>query len=225
MDLKPREENNYMNGLATSKSLFVIGLRLFWFIDLKSFICDGFIMKRIISISLGLIFCLFQIGYLAIYFHLIQQNTIKWLATTEFSGEFKKIEILISLPYWQDQEDFQPTDGTMVIDGLHYRKVFQKYANEKVIVLLQRDYSLDQIKNTTRQLVESNAGTDAGDSSASGLIVLLKQDFQSSPLDFFHFYSESTGQKHQFDYLDFNSDVSLSIPTPPPLGWLFFIIS
>lgn len=174
-------------------------------------------MKNILAIIFCTVFLVYQIGFVAIYFFAKEKNRQTWISKTEFNEGFKKVSIPLTLPYWQDQEDYQVTDGEMIVAGIHYRKVFQKYAQDSVHILLVLDETMNQIQNSTRKLITGNSGNEANSSADASFTFLLKNDLQT--LTSFEFSFIRTGEQidAKFFYSETLISRSLSIDSPPPL--------
>ena len=173
-------------------------------------------MKKIVTISLVLLFLLYQVGFIAVYWVSLFKIEDHWQAKFEYDQPFKKVTIPISVPYWTDQDDYRPVDGKLELGGIHYRKVFQKYEKDTIHVLVVRDTMSEKLEEVTRNLITSqNSSPHKSNKSAKNFIFLkndlqLADDFQwkLNEIDIFSTYNS--------EYKFFFSTRFISVETPPP---------
>jgi hypothetical protein len=174
-------------------------------------------VKNFLAISFCAAFLVYQIGFVAIYFYAKEKNRQVWITKTEFKEGFKKVSIPLTLPYWQDQDEYQVTDGEMIVGGVHYRKVYQKYAQDSVHILLVLDETMNQIQSSTRKLVAGNTGNETGSAADSNFTFILKNDLQTQADFEFSFFRSGEFIDAKFYYSASFKGRSLSIDSPPPL--------
>ena len=176
-------------------------------------------LRRIAPWILLLVFLTHQFGYIGVYWFAKSHISQKWQATSEYHGQITEVKIPFTIPYWMDQDEFQPADGLFEHNGKFYRKVAQRYAEGFIHIRLVEDFDTQHLHNSIAGWIQSITDDNADQGTTS--TVLAKMFFAK---DYFQQTFNSQLENHweifptkQFAYF---FSIKESIPdsdTPPPL--------
>jgi hypothetical protein len=124
-------------------------------------------MKRSIALTLILLILFNTMGFYGVLVALRYQNEQSLLSDLD-AGAYnvareKLIKLPIHLPYSVDQFDFERVDGEFHHEGIHYRLVKQKLANDTLYVVCIEDHGTKKIDQALTEYVKTFAdGKTAG---------------------------------------------------------------
>jgi hypothetical protein len=130
-------------------------------------------VKKLSAILLICIFLFNLFGYRLVVNYLLQQGNVHLEAALDKNdfneAELITIQIPLSLPYQNNQENFERVDGELKLDGKIYKYVKRKISDGKLILLCLPDHKKMQLqsardeffKNTT-DLVQNNSNKKSG---------------------------------------------------------------
>ena len=132
-------------------------------------------MKKVSAILLISIFLFNLVGYRLVLNYLQQQASLRLEASLD-KDDFNEAELItlqipLSLPYQNDQENFERVDGELKLDGKIYKYVKRKISEGKLILLCLPDHrkmqlqsAKDEFFKNTADLVQNNSGKKSGNS-------------------------------------------------------------
>jgi hypothetical protein len=132
-------------------------------------------VKKVSAILLIAIFLFNLVGYRLILNYLQQEASLGLEASLD-KNEFNEAELItlqipLSLPYQNDQENFERVDGELKLDGKIYKYVKRKISEGKLILLCLPDHrkmqlqsAKDEFFKNTADLVQNNGGNKSGNS-------------------------------------------------------------
>jgi hypothetical protein len=136
-------------------------------------------VKKVISLALIVVLLTNTLGYYAIFLGLQYNNNVKMTLAFDADqyDESKAITIKIpmSIPYLQDDEDFERIDGTYQYKGEFYRLIKQKYAQEMLTVICIKDSERKRISEAITDYVMSF--TDSGGDNNVTLKISFIKDY------------------------------------------------
>lgn len=174
------------------------------------------IVKKLVTISLILLFILYQIGFVAVYWVTKTQIDNHWHGTVSYDQPLKKVSIPLSVPYWTDQENYRPVDGLLELDGIPYRKVLQKYEKDTIHVLVVRDTMTEKLEDVTRDLITTQNSTQDKPNKNTGIYSFLKNDLQVEDSFEWNMSEIAIFLTHNSGYNFSMCTHFISIDTPPP---------
>lgn len=127
-------------------------------------------MRKSLSIFFLSLFLLYHVGYLGYYWYSARKIDDQWLGKVEITPDMKHVTIPVDLPYWSNQEAYQPTHGKININGKRYRKVFQKYDSNKIHLLLAEDRASEQLERSIADWVRMMTDTETPESGKADLL-------------------------------------------------------
>src|SRR5215216_1584460 len=100
-------------------------------------------MKKLLSIALLSLFLLNVIGYYAVFLGLQYRNGVAIKTSLDSDGydesKLQVVKIPLTIPYMNDDDDFERVDGKFEHEGSVYRLVKQKYAKDTLSVVFLND--------------------------------------------------------------------------------------
>lgn len=138
-------------------------------------------LKRIISIVFISVVVLNTMGYYGVFLGLHFKNDLAM--SKALDGELYDLStaitlnVAVSIPYMQDQSDFERVNGKFEHNGDLYRLVKQKYARDTLTVVCVKDREHKKIEGALTDYVKtfSDKATDA--SSAAKTTVSFIKDY------------------------------------------------
>ncbi len=160
----------------------------------------------------------YQLGYMGVYWYTTTQINNYWKEKIQYQGPKKEIMLPISLPYWVDNEGYRSTDGKITLDGITYRKIFQKYEGDSIYLVLVPDVRTIKAESAIASWVNMLADEEGSEAGSLRLLVSSAKDYL---LD-----SEITLdriQEEKFRFKPYLQGIFVSpilLPdTPPPNQW------
>lgn len=133
----------------------------------------------------------------------------------EISPDMKLVSIPISLPYWTETS-YRPSQGTLNIDGVTYRKVMEKYSNDSIHILVLEDKASDKLTADMADWVKSMSSTESDTSGKINFLNSIAKDYLSLAEVVI---PENTFSLNSIEYFFFQEGLStriLEINAPPP---------
>jgi hypothetical protein len=174
-------------------------------------------MKRIASILLLILFLAIHVGHLGFYWFESNRIEQQWLEKIEYGTNLREITIPINLPYWNLQSEFQPTHGSVELDGITYRKVFQKYDSKGLHILLAEDHKTAQLNQTMTDWINMTTQPESNEGPAKSRLIDLNKEYTSQTLSYvLSGYTEIVGEAN-FPFVGTKpTSGHLRLTTPPP---------
>jgi hypothetical protein len=123
-------------------------------------------LKKLIAIPLLAIYLFNLVGYSLYTNYFISQSDKKIVQqidnNTFDESELIELKTPINLPYYNDTKEYQPMDGEMVLNGVHYNYVKRKIHNDTLYVLC-----LPNMAKTTLQKQKDSYANQANDLPAN----------------------------------------------------------
>lgn len=132
-------------------------------------------LRRSLSIFFLVLFLLYQVGFLAYYWYSAEQINEQWLSLVEITPDMKHVTIPVALPYWNNQDEYQPTHGKININGKLYRKVFQKYYMNEIHLIIAEDLATAQLQRSVADWVRMM--TDMPNNGKSSLLKSVTKEY------------------------------------------------
>jgi hypothetical protein len=132
-------------------------------------------VKKVSAILLISIFLFNLVGYRLVLNYLQQDANLRLEASFD-KDDFNEAELItlqipLSLPYQNDQENFERVDGELTLDGRIYKYVKRKISEGKLILLCLPDHrkmqlqsAKDEFFKNTADLVQNSNGKKSGNS-------------------------------------------------------------
>jgi hypothetical protein len=137
-------------------------------------------MKKIAAPLLLVCFGIYHFGFFAVQFLMplaIHQHWESRIWDDEaFSLGGRLVKIPFSMPYGQDQEDFQSVNFTLEIEGQTSRVIKQRYFDEHLEVIVVDDKLQTNLQEQVKNWLFS-LSAEAGDSDSTPLPQTLAQSF------------------------------------------------
>lgn len=116
-------------------------------------------MKKALAIFLLACFAIYHFGYYAFYFsfdyHLENQWADHIYSETQGDLEERLLEIPLSAPYMNNQDEFQPTNTRFEKDGEHFRAIKQRYQNDTLQLVYVADTARGVLDSTVKKWISS----------------------------------------------------------------------
>lgn len=139
-------------------------------------------MQKFYAILLLFCFSLHQLGYLAANYLIPKWIDAHWeqqIWNSDLGQEGELIRIPFPMPYGQDQEDFQPVNLSMEIDGEWKRVIRQRYFQDHLEVIVITD-SLEEKWSSQFQKWISTYQMDSNQDEIPPLEKLLLKSFSKN---------------------------------------------
>ena len=155
-------------------------------------------MKKLAAILLIAIFLFNLFGYRLLFNYAQQQSDIRLEASLdkdEFDeAELVSIKVPLSLPYLNNQQNFERVDGEITVKGKIYKYVKRKIVDGNLILLCLPDNNKMRIESAKEEffkyandLVQNNHSKKSKDSK--GAFKNLTGEYDNSPVQFTPPYS------------------------------------
>jgi hypothetical protein len=180
----------------------------------------AFILKKLTAILLLTVFLFNIIGYKLVY-HFLQQASDQQLHTLLDKNLYNEAELIaikipLSLPYQNDQKEFERVDGEINFSGKIYKYVKRKISGGNLVLMCLPDYNKMRLKKQKDDFDKNLNGIAQTPSSK-------KQDSKSNSLkNVLNEYDESN---YQYFFARFGSfskssffDQQKSLSTSPHLS-------
>lgn len=152
-------------------------------------------MKRLSAILLITIFLFNLFGYRLLFNYAQQQSDVRLEASldnNEFNeSELVTIKVPLSLPYLNNQENFERVDGEIKVNGKIYKYVKRRITDGNLVLLCLPDHDKMRIESAKEEffkyandLVQNNHSKKSGNSKAG--------NFKNPVSDYDNFTSEFT---------------------------------
>jgi len=175
-------------------------------------------LKKGISIGLLLCFLSYHFGYYFLYISL-QQIEYQWqhkIFDDQFSQELI-LNLPLSIPYMADQEDYQVTNTPFTKDGVHYRVIKQRYANDTLQLIYVPDHAVLNIKTSMKDWIAA-IHAEGKPSQSNGKLIFLNayKDFVTTVFNFLSVPFKLTILHSEETYYFPYKWVCLWVDSPPP---------
>lgn len=135
-------------------------------------------MKRAGAILLLLLFLTIHVGHLGYYWYGLKQIDRYWQQDAELTQDLKHLIVPIIIPYRNNDTAFRKGRGSILLEGVTYRIIYEKYDNKGLHILLAQDHSAQKL---TREVSDWVNMTTDGEKSAAGhradLVKHLMKDY------------------------------------------------
>lgn len=176
-------------------------------------------MRQISAVFLFITFLLYHVGYFAIYLTSWYQIEASWkekIEENDLEGDYLQMEsINLSIPYQQDQENFQAASGTVEIAGRIYRIVKQRYAKDTLHVVYVNDVDSENLKESFKKWLGSFSQKPVSEGNSKIVLSSLGKNYLPNffEFDFSIIRAEQVPGSH---YASFGFSPSLHPPFLPP---------
>lgn len=183
-------------------------------------------MKKISAILFFALFLFNLFGYRIFLNHAQQQSDVKLEAALDKSdfgeAELVKITVPLSLPYQNDQRDFERVNGELKLNGKIYKYVKRKISGGELILMCLPDHKKMELESAKDEYfkyandIVQNKNSKKSDNSKAGFFKNLVGEYDNYTADFGTRYSSSkivynfSKQSHYFPYSPHSS------PEQPP---------
>lgn len=120
-------------------------------------------------------------GYYGVFLGLQYRNDTamtKMLDADQYNAsQTVTIKLPVSIPYMNDNTDFERVDGKFEHQGEHYRLVKQKYANDTLTVVCVKDVENKRIDQALSNYVETFSDKAAHQNETSKVTVNFIKDY------------------------------------------------
>jgi len=174
-----------------------------------------------VAILLICVFTLYHMGSYFIYVTLKHQNNLEWQSKfiqNDFdNSQLQAASIPISFPYQPDQTEYQIVDESVELNGVIYRIVKKRYAQDTLHIVYVNDHATKKIETDYKKWVKQLAQHDSQQTAnnAQNLRILdhqyIRSEYSYRPLTIF-FEQQSYVQYLQTEYVQ----TYLTVPVPPP---------
>jgi len=176
-------------------------------------------LKKGLSIVLLFCFLSYHFGYYLLYISLHHQIENDWqekIFDDHFSQELL-MKLPLSVPYMADQEDFQITNTPFTKDGIHFRAIKQRYANDTLQIIYVPDHESSSLITTVKDWI-ATINSDMQPNQSNGKLVFLKafKDFTTSQFNFLSIPLKSKIYHSEETYYFPYKWVCLMVDSPPP---------
>lgn len=146
-------------------------------------------MKKLSAILLILIFLFNLCGY-RLFFNYAQKQSVLTLEASLDKNEFDESQLItitvpLSVPYQNNQQDFQRVDGELKLDGKIYRYVKRKLCDGQLILKCLPDHKKMQLESAkdeffkySNDLVQNNQSKKS-DNTKSGIFKNLSFEYEN----------------------------------------------
>lgn len=138
-------------------------------------------MKKLQSISLIALILLNTMGYYAIFVGLQFKNDVALIQRLDDNqydeSRAVTLKIPISIPYLQDQTEFERQDGTFNYQGEYYRIIKQKYASDTLTIICFKDNESKAIQSALSDYVKTFTDNPQQDGSHAKISVTFIKDY------------------------------------------------
>lgn len=146
-------------------------------------------MKKLYAILLIVIFLFNLFGY-RLFFNYVSHKADINLETSLDRNEFNEAELIavivpLSVPYQNDQQDFERVDGELQINGKLYKYVKRKVSNGQLVIMCLPDYKKMQLHSAKDEffkyasdLVQNN-NSKKSENSKSGVFKNLAGEYDN----------------------------------------------
>ena len=150
------------------------------FLSILSILALLFVMRKSAAFILLSCFGVYHLGYFAVQFLMpmaIHQHWEKQIWENEDSDlTGRLVRVPFPMPYGQDQEEFQPVNFPIEIEGKLVRVIKQRYYDDHLEVIVVHDELQTNLKEQVKNWLFA-LGADSGDAEAPPLQKLLLKSF------------------------------------------------
>lgn len=127
----------------------------------------------------------------------------------------KHVSIPISLPYWTET-NYRPSQGTINIEGIKYRKVMERYADDAIHLLVLEDKASAKLTAEMADWVKAMSSSESDTSGKINFLNAIAKDYLSMTEIAIPENTFLLNPIEYFFYQDGLSTRSLEINSPPP---------
>lgn len=183
-------------------------------------------MKKVAAILLISIFLFNLFGYRLLFNYAQQQSDITLEASLD-KNEFNEAELItitvpLSVPYQNDQQNFERVDGELKVNGKIYKYVKRKISGGQLILMCLPDHKKMQLQSAkdeffkyANDLVQNNHSKKS-DKSKSGVFKNLMAEYDNYTAEFTTAYSIANIVYSISKQLNFLPSSPHSSPEQPP---------
>ena len=176
-------------------------------------------MRRVAPWILLIVFLTHQFGYIGVYWFAKSHISEEWQAATDHHGQITEVKIPFTIPYWMDQDEYQPADGLFEHNGKFYRKIKQRYSGGFIHIQLVEDFDTKHLHNSIAGWIQSITDDNADQGTCNS--VLAKMFFAKDYVqEDFAYQLASSWSPVERSVTTYHFTLKESIPdpeTPPPL--------
>ena len=161
---------------------------------------------------------MYQVGYLGYYWYSTERIEDKWMSHVEITPDMKHVSIAVSLPYWNNQQEYRVTHGKIIINGEVYRKVLQKYANEAIHLIIAKDTDTEKLNLSIADWVRGMSDGESPNQGKSDLTKSVIKEYVSDKTTNWGAVELSFSNMIKTDHFPapFKSNKFAEVTTPPP---------
>jgi hypothetical protein len=164
-------------------------------------------LKKLASIGFIAVLLLNVMGYYGVFLGMQYRNDVSSLKAFDADiydeSQAITLKIPVAIPYMTDNVDFQRVDGKYEHEGVHYRLVKQKYAQDTLTIVCVRDMETTRLSNALADYVKTFTDTpEQGQNSKISLNMI--KDYLPQ-----HFSLTNTAVGYEVDVVYNNSNISM----------------